>query len=383
MDNHPIPQDVTNFQFKLIGDLTLKQFGYLVVSVILAWIFLLLPVFFFLKFFLALVSIGTGVLLAFVPFEGRPSDLMLLHFFKALFTPNQYIFQSGGDARAQIAKTPTQEPQKEEKKEENKNVFFQSSPMPVSIVRQPQETPGAAAFSNPIRAPGEEEKTPIQQPAQAAAPQAAQTTQNTAAQEKTLEEELSKAKQEEASVQAGTVAASAAHEKVQQLEQQLHEVFLQKQDLEKQILDLRQQLTQKQQQSVFTPSTAVEQPKETTHVLKVPKQLGKSVGLPIASDVPNLLIGIVKDSRDNVLPNILIEVKDKDGNAVRAFKTNTLGQFASATPLLNGLYTVSFEDSTAKHSFDSVEINATGEILLPIEVISVDNREKLRQELFG
>lgn len=111
--------------------------------------------------------------------------------------------------------------------------------------------------------------------------------------------------------------------------------------------------------------------------------MATAVGTPFVPDVPNLITGIIKDSRGNVLPNILIEVKDKDGNPVRAFKTNPLGQFASATPLLSGTYTISFEDPQGKHSFDAVEITANGEVLLPFEIISIDARERLRQELFG
>ena len=47
MDNHPIPQDVTGFQFRLIGDMTIKQFAYLAGGMILAWIFLASPLFIF------------------------------------------------------------------------------------------------------------------------------------------------------------------------------------------------------------------------------------------------------------------------------------------------------------------------------------------------
>jgi hypothetical protein len=97
----------------------------------------------------------------------------------------------------------------------------------------------------------------------------------------------------------------------------------------------------------------------------------------------NLLVGIVKDPRGNILSNILVEVKDSQGNPVRAFKTNTLGQFASATPLLNGTYTLVFEDPQGKQKFDAVEITADGSIISPLEVISSDAREELRKELFG
>lgn len=375
MDNHPIPQDVTNFQFKLIGDLTLKQFGYLIAAVILAWLFFLLPLLVIIKVPLSTITLGVGILLAFVPFEGRPSDIMFMHFFKALFSPNQYSFHAGDATRTQVGDQPRPTTTTVKREENDKTVFFQSSPIPVTMPsQQPIEQP---AFVNPSKAP--------QEPQQAisAPQQQTPTPVPVAANAEVLEKELTEAKEEEANAQSGTQAANLAHEKVQQLEKQLQDIFLQKQELEKQVLALQQQLAQKQQTTVYTPSEAQEKPQQTAHVIKIPKQMGKTVGLPITSDVPNLLTGIIKDSRGNILNNILVEVKDKDGNAVRAFKTNNLGQFASATPLLNGTYTVSFEDPNGKHSFDAVEITADGEILSPIEIISVDQREKLRQELFG
>jgi hypothetical protein len=83
-----------------------------------------------------------------------------------------------------------------------------------------------------------------------------------------------------------------------------------------------------------------------------------------------------------MLSNILVEVKDKDGNPVRAFKTNALGQFASATPLSNGIYEIELEDAKKQHAFKAIQINANGQIMLPIEIISHDAREELRKALF-
>lgn len=374
MDNHPIPQDVTNFQFHLIGDLTLKQFGYLIASVIIAWLMFILPIFFLVKFFFSLLFLGVGLILAFIPFEGRPSDIMFGHFLKALFVPNQYIYQAGSVPQVQI--TPTPQPQTKQTEEEISNtVLLQASPIPAQATPQPQPPiPPPPPMVSPT--PPVQEAKPEEEAEKIIAP--------VVKEEATLEAALTKAKTEEATAQAGTLAAEEAHQKVQQLETQLQDLSLQKEELEKQVLALKQQLIEKTQQgAIFTPGTAVEAPKPTAHVLKIPKQLGKSIGLPLTPDVPNLLTGIVKDSRNNVLSNILIEVKDKDGNAVRAFKTNTLGQFASATPLLNGTYTISFEDTSGKQHFDTVQMEVNGDIISPIEVISVDQREKLRQELFG
>ena len=67
---------------------------------------------------------------------------------------------------------------------------------------------------------------------------------------------------------------------------------------------------------------------------------------------------------------------------MRAFKTNVLGQFISATPLANGVYTISFEDPKAENKFDTIELRVIDEILMPIEIISLDTREELRRSLF-
>ncbi len=195
-----------------------------------------------------------------------------------------------------------------------------------------------------------------------------------------IKKELEEAKIAE-QIQAGSEKYEAAHGKVLDLEKVLSDVSSQKQDLENQILELRRKLDQ-QNQKVFTPTTATAAP-QTQSVRKIPKILGKATGLPFVSDVPNLIMGIIKDPRGNPIANILVEVKDSSANPVRAFKTNVLGQFASATPLGNGTYTMSFEDTKNLNKFDSIEIKATGEVFMPIEVISIDSREELRRSLFS
>src|SRR4051812_35646257 len=97
MENHPIPQDITGFQFKLVGKMTVRQFIYVGTGVLLAWL-----VYFILKFPLLLslplaliFSLG-GVALAFLPIDGRPLDVMLGNFLKAVFAPTQYIYDKKG-----------------------------------------------------------------------------------------------------------------------------------------------------------------------------------------------------------------------------------------------------------------------------------------------
>ena len=96
MENHPIPQDITGFQFKLIGDMTIKQFAYLAAGVILGWVTYILPIIIFVKVPVLITFAGLGVAAAFLPIEGRPFDVMIGNYFKALFSPTQYIYQKIG-----------------------------------------------------------------------------------------------------------------------------------------------------------------------------------------------------------------------------------------------------------------------------------------------
>lgn len=402
LDNHPIPQDVTHFQFKLIGEMTLKQFGYLAGGVGMAWLIFILPINIFVKLPISLIYAGTGILLAFIPIEGRPADTMIKNFVRALLVPNQFLYKK--ESSDPILSTLFQDIIQPEKPTPPAAAAI--APPAQQVQQTPQQpvvhleaAPAAQQAAQPAQpAIVHTQATPYYQQAyQSSVPAAGQENTNASPNtppEKNEEKEpaiteqatlishaLEAAKAAE-NTQQGTPEYEQAHQKVLELEEQLSRAATQKQQLEQELLTLRQQITTQQAQKVYTPSTATA-PQETQNVRKIPTAMSSSLGMPSVPDVPNLITGIIKDSRGNVLPSILIEVKDSESNPVRAFKTNQLGQFASATPLLNGTYTVYFEDPAAKHKFETIEIVANGEIMMPIEIISVDQREELRKELFG
>lgn len=398
MENHPIPQDVTGFQFKLIGNMTVKQFAYIAACSIFAWIIFSSPLFILLKLPFVFISLVLGISLAFLPLEGRPFDLMLMLFIKSLFNPNQFLFQKEGlhlfltipprkkqtvvkkaedSSKKKLEALLRSMPKgKKNKMDEKEMVFFESlggifngtlnagSPPKVITMEEESEKPVEKKVEKQEIMPNNNESEMELELEKEAI---------------VLKKELEKVRAEESGNQ--SAASGKTHEKVLDLERQLNEVLAQRESLERQLLTLKQKLTE-QTANVFVPSQAKIK-EETKNVRNIPKAMGKSIGLPIAPDVANLIIGIVKDPRGNVLPNILVEIKDKDGNPVRAFKTNGLGQFASATPLLNGVYTILFEDPGGKNKFDTVELTLSGEIIPVIEINSVDQREELRKALFN
>lgn len=448
MDQHPIPQDVTGFQFKLIGSMTVKQFGYVAAGVISAVILYYLPLsgFFGIIFKIIFIPLlgGSGVVIAFIPIEGRPVDIMATNFFKALFSPNQYVYRKQGrilsfthiaasapKAAKQIKKTEARAAEKKEHPVDTKSQQLQAYLMhegsqthteadkkemaflksfsdiatktapaaaPVGTTHHVSTTTGlkkTVTVAHPsIAAPKPQVALPTVKPAQpaklAASPPAVQAAPKAAPAKPAV-----------------APAPSPMHEQAKLLEDQVKAIHEQKAQLEQELLKLKSQLstqktgvpaTETAPAAQTPPAVAAPQPMAPAHVAKpaapaattssqyvkiIPPTEKKKINMPSVSDTPNVVVGIVKDPRGNVLPNILVEIKDKEGNPVRAFKTNPLGQFASATPLANGIYTIELEDPKKQQQFDVIQLAANGLVLMPIEIVSHDAREQLRKELFN
>ena len=422
MDQHPIPQNVTGFQFKLIGSMTVKQFGYVAVGVVTAIITYYLPIGgafgVLLKIFLIPLLGASGAIIAFVPVDGRPIDVMAGNFLKALFNPNQYVYRKQvkkfSFLTVQVSKAPlehtksSQQPLNaaaEQKNRELQQLLRQSSESKVknaqdeheaAFLKSLSQTPSIKMTAAPLPKASPVQtlpplppvkKTPLPPtppPAQQATP-----SQGITQQEASLEQQIAAAKQQEAATH-DTKQVAILHQKTVDLEKQLDTIRAQKQILEQEITSLKGQLmAQKTKVTISeaaspTPAPAPkrEEVKSAAHVRSVPKELNKKMGL-LVSDTPNVVAGVVKDPRGNVLPNILVEIKDKADNPVRAFKTNALGNFASATPLPAGNYTITLEDPKGQNTFDAIQITANDQVMLPIEIISYDKREQLRKDLFS
>jgi len=93
MDQHAIPRQITSFEFKLIGFLTIKQFIYLVIFVGLGfttYVIVPIPI---INVFLGIMVAAIGPALAFIPINDRPLEVWLRNLIKRLLSPTQYKFQ--------------------------------------------------------------------------------------------------------------------------------------------------------------------------------------------------------------------------------------------------------------------------------------------------
>jgi hypothetical protein len=93
MEQHPIPRQITTFEFKLIGFLTIKQFIYLLISIplgIIVYAIFPVPI---LNIFLGLIVGLVGVAFAFIPINDRPMEIWVRNFIKRLTSPTQYFYK--------------------------------------------------------------------------------------------------------------------------------------------------------------------------------------------------------------------------------------------------------------------------------------------------
>jgi hypothetical protein len=93
MEQHPIPQQISSYQFKLVGDMTLKQFFQVAGGVVVSLIFYSLPLHPIIKWPFILFFTLLGIALAFLPFRERPLEKWIIAFFRSIYSPTLFTWK--------------------------------------------------------------------------------------------------------------------------------------------------------------------------------------------------------------------------------------------------------------------------------------------------
>jgi hypothetical protein len=133
IQQHALPQDISSYRFRLIGDMTLKQFASLGICILLAIISYSLPLPFFFKYPIVFMFLLLGIGMAFVPVQGRSLDIWLIAFIKSIYSPTQYTWKR---TPATTESTETAVPTKENniavtRPVSNPNIEITQSPNPI------------------------------------------------------------------------------------------------------------------------------------------------------------------------------------------------------------------------------------------------------------
>lgn len=327
MDVHPIPQNVTTFQFKLVGDMTLKQFAYLAAGSVTAYLIFVLFAYKYplVAWPLIIISALLGVSFAFLPIGSRPLDHWLVAFLRAIYSPTKRAWKKNG-------------------KTYKDNPLFQSRLVMYLAGGQQTQTTAIAQAPTP---PPPIEPLPTKEELGKTVDLAREAQQ---LQMKIIQTErtLSQIKAEAQKPMPIPIDYS----------QQVNKILSDLQNLISQASAIKQQI-QKVQEPESKPSLPTQAvTREKVKVIVPPKPKQTTVAL---TTFPNIINGIAKDAEGNYLEGAVAVIYDKEGLPVRALKTNKLGQFTGSTPLPNGTYTLELEKEN--FAFDVLQIELTGEIL--------------------
>ncbi|MCL4360428.1 PrgI family protein [Patescibacteria group bacterium] len=464
MEQHPVPQNVTTFQFRLIGDMTIKQFGYLAGGVILAYLCYKLPLPFFFTWPLTLLTGLGGFGLAFVPIEERPMDVWIMSFFKNVYSPTQYVWQKTKQPELHAASSvsaPDQKPggaqdlrggppgapaalsQTPHKQGASLAALVRAALFPAGTIAHSDTTaahrPALSANTPPaatthiktpplllhrfsygigaviarikrlFAAPAVSPKTTPQyafsdvfaslHAGPKTSPHKAQPSRPPAILETLRPETPSfpipftpiptiphtpQPLATDTGIQTPAPSNTRTEPQPPNPQSRLTVSPVEKERMEQQLHELNRHASAAPSATYMTPSA----PGKSSNTVRVIAPEGTiRAGIPRLTTVPNVVTGIIKNETGDLLPGILITVRDFEGVPLRALKSNKLGQFAASTPLQNGTYVIEVEDPRGKHHFDRAQITLAGNQAPALEISAKTekqlNRERLEREIFG
>lgn len=323
---HPIPQQISTYEFRLVGDMTLKQFFQVAAGALIALLIYSSGLAGYIKWPLIIISFLSGVAFAFFPLQDRPLATWLVLFFKAIYSPTVYVWKKGAGLKQYFKPEPTAGPSqptpagKKAPKEAEEKGPEKDFP---ELERKEKEF--LSQVQKQIVKPGPGPQGKIKEP----------------------EDEEQEEKQREVEV--------PEDEKV-------------KVQREKKAKPSPQQPPPSEVGGEIAPSAG-----STLSDAKM-AQFSNEAAPPTPPSKANVVVGQVMDSEGKIVEGAILEIKDEDGRSVRALKTNKAGHFMIVTPLSNGKYQLTTEKQGLE--FESLNFEAKGEIIQPIAIKAEGKRQE-------
>ncbi len=339
-EQHPIPQQISSFQFHLVGDMTLQQFLQVAGGALVALLIYASPLPPYLKWPLILMSFGIGAALAFLPLEDRPLAVWVVSFFKSIYSPTIYSWekmdtlpQYFAPEEAMGAVTPIAEtgvevsettpaPPEETKLEKKEEAFLSkilhlsglgSSLTSKATVVNQAPTSGSILEQPTTDQQATDKKPPIKNDTLAVPGAGAVSVEPTSTEEKKETEDKTPAPNEP-----------------------------------------------------FSTSKVAPVIGTTSQGQSVQAKFSDDAAPPMPPTNPNTIVGQVVDPDGKIVEGAILEIKDAEGRPARALRSNKLGHFMIATQLINGKYEITIEKDGLE--FEPLSFEAIGEIIPPIAI---------------
>lgn len=341
MEQHPIPQQISSYQFKLVGDMTLKQFFQVAGGVIISLIFYSTPLHPLIKWPFILLSAGLGAALAFLPFEERPLERWIFAFFRSIYSPTLYFW----------------------KKTEKPPVFYTEEAVVPAITTVVNTNPIVEKNTANLEAA---EKTFLQKIGglwNVAAPAPKQPTMNSVP--NTVPTPTQAPVTFVQPVAAPIVPLPAVHNSPNtpalSVPSQIPTVITK--SAPRLVVEESTPITN--HQIPITNSIEMQKIEQKTITANV-VEFSIDAAPPSPPIAINTISGQVMDQDRKIIEGAILEIKDSNSRPVRALKSNRAGHFIIVTPLQNGKYEVTIEKEGFK--FEPVSFDAVGNMIPAIAI---------------
>lgn len=325
MEQHAIPQNVSSYQFKLVGDMTLKQFFQLAGGILAGIIFYSLPLLGIIKWPLAILSVIIGAGLAFFPLEERPLEKWIFAFFKAIYSPTVFSWQKTS-VPPKFFQDETPETSNPQQDVALKNYLATSNQVSGVLKNLDKAENGflsklTGLFSGAISVipTGSPSTSPVAaistKPAEMKFPESTPVRITPAATHLVVEEKPQEPISSQAQMSTNQVAPLIAGNEMVSTKQ-----------------------------AIFSVDAAPPNP---------PTQ-------------PNVVVGQVIDQDRKIVEGAIMEIRDAMGRPVRALRSNRAGHFITVTQLDSGHYEIITEKDG--YEFTAVSFDANGALIPPILV---------------
>jgi hypothetical protein len=339
MEQHPIPQQISSYQFKLVGDMTLKQFFQVAGGVIISLIFystLLHPI---IKWPLILISAGLGAAMAFLPFQERPLERWIFAFFRSIYSPTLYSWKKAIKAPVYFTETavvpavnnvPTGVTTEvnSKKLEDAEKSFLSKIGGLFTINNQAPTNNNQTQTISPMQSPAvapvsfNQPTAPVSDPTPVTSHQSPITPLSVPQQVPTV------------------ITKSAP----------------------KLVVEETTPINNKQSTITNIAVEKIEEKEITSNEV----EFSIDAAPPSPPIVINTVVGQVMDQDRKIIEGAIMEIKDSAGRPVRALRSNKAGHFIIVTPLANGKYEITTEKDG--FTFEPVSFETKGEMIPAIAI---------------
>ena len=335
METHPIPQNISSYQFRLVGDMTLKQFFQIAGGALVSLLFYSTNLPALIKWPLILFFAMLGVALAFLPFQERPLETWIMAFFKSVYSPTIFTWN---------------------KSVKGLSFYRDDVPAPKEKVVSPEGEIKLQAYLSNTAATAEK-------PARFLEVKEASFLSRLAGLFSFYQKPAAAMPSASAPIKSGSAPATFAPEIQKQIliPQAPIPTMQRQQNPAKLVVEETGQKTNLVSTFSVSPSSVSKSSEGLTAA-----EFSAEAAPPGPPTTANTIVGQVLSKQGKIIEGAILEVKDMSGRPLRALKSNKLGHFIVVTPLQNGKYEIITEKDG--YGFKPVTFGAIGGIIPPIAI---------------